>query len=366
LVDSFQRDIHCLLGLPFDAIDMAGAEGRIRDAAIHRKRFFFSTPNLNFILACISDVEFRDSVLQSDLSIADGMPIVWMAWLLNIGIRERVAGSTLFEVLRKKSRPQMSVYFFGGPDGVAEKAAAQLVPEKGSLTCVGYQSPGFGSIEDMSVDTVVQRINASKADILIAALGARKGQAWIQRNRPRLEVPVVCHLGAVVNFVAGTVRRAPVWMQKTGLEWLWRVKEEPALYRRYLKDGMALASLLFTRVLPYACFLMVRKVDARELAAARLEELATGAKYRIRLYGAWTHANIAPLRDCFSRAAQAGTQVELELSEVTYVDSAFMGLLMILQGRQKQQGLTLRISAPSRKVRRIFEYNCAEFLLGAH
>jgi len=90
---------------------------------------------------------------------------------------------------------------------------------------------------------VLQAINASQADFLVVALGAKKGQAWILHNLEHLQVPVVSHLGAVVNFVAGTVQRAPAAWQRAGLEWLWRIKEEPALFGRYWNDGLALFGL---------------------------------------------------------------------------------------------------------------------------
>ena len=130
------------------------------------------------------------------------------------------------------------MYSFGGPDGVAEAAWRQLRFESKGLTCVGYESPGFGSIDEMSTEGIIQRINTSKADVLVVSLGARKGQAWIERNRRRLDVPVISHLGAVLHFVAGTVKRAPAWMQRIGLEWLWRIRQEPRLWRRYLLDGL--------------------------------------------------------------------------------------------------------------------------------
>ena len=93
-------------------------------------------------------------------------------------------------------------------------------------------------------------INSSKADLLIACLGAQKAQAWLQRNHDRLQIPIRVHLGAAVKYEAGTIKRAPVFMQRSGLEWLWRIKEEPHLWSRYFKDGMVLLQLLLTRILP--------------------------------------------------------------------------------------------------------------------
>ena len=358
----FHRDVYCLLGLPFDAVDMAGAVQRVRDNATQRTPCFLSTPNLNFLIGCRTDSQFRDSVIHSDLSIADGMPLVWIARLLNVPIRERVAGSTLFDLLRRGSGKQLSVFFFGGSAGVAEAACRRLRIEDKGLTCVGHESPGFGSIEEMSSDGIIQRINAGKADFLVVALGAQKGQAWIERNRARIEVPVISHLGAVLNFVAGMVNRAPAWMHNIGLEWLWRIKEEPALWRRYFGDGRALLNLLVTRVFPYAWYLHFHKINADELEKAAAETTEDGQYYVIHLRGAWTQRNIGPLRNCFSAAVLAGKDVRLEMGGVMYVDSAFVGLVTLLQGHQKQHGRQLVIASPQEPVRKVIRYCCAEYL----
>jgi N-acetylglucosaminyldiphosphoundecaprenol N-acetyl-beta-D-mannosaminyltransferase len=243
-----------VLGLPFDAVTLDEAVQQVRDAVRNRRRLFLSTPNLNFLMASQHDAAFRASVFESDLSVADGMPVVWLSRLLGTPLPERVTGADIYARLRNDPLPPghapIRVYFFGGPPGVAAAAGRRLNAESSSLVCVGFETPGYGSVDDMSGDAVHERINASGADLLIVALGAAKGQAWIQRNRARLQVPVVSHLGAVVNFEAGTVNRAPRWMQRTGLEWLWRIKEEPALWRRYGRDGAALAGLIVRELLP--------------------------------------------------------------------------------------------------------------------
>lgn len=250
------RALHWILGLPFDAVSLSEAVQIVRNAARQRTPLFISTPNLNFLIASQKDPAFRDSVIHSDLSLADGMPILWLAKLLKVPIRERVAGSTLFEQLRysplqPEDRP-LRVYFFGGPDGVAEKAANAINQDRTSMQCVGYCAPGFGSLDDISTPALLAHINASEADFVVVSLGAQKGQAWIERNRPQLAAPIISHLGAVVNFVAGNVQRAPVWMQRVGLEWVWRIKEEPSLWKRYFNDGVDLLHITITQVIPAA------------------------------------------------------------------------------------------------------------------
>ena len=359
----FSRNVHCLFGLPFDAVTLAEAEIRIRNAVEQRTPCFLSTPNLNFLIACQVDAAFRDSVINSDLSIADGMPIVWLSRLLGIPIRKRVAGSTLFDRLRHGAGRKIAVYFFGGADGAAEAACRQIAIEDKGMTCVGYASPGFGSIEDMSTDGIIQHINASNADFLVVALGARKGQAWIEHNRHRPNTPIISHLGAVVNFVAGTVNRAPAWAQNIGVEWLWRIKEEPGLARRYLSDGWMFLRLLVTRALPCAWLLYRHKPGRNQLQTATVDVRDDHTGIVVRLRGPWVEDNLASLRECFSKAVLAGKDVRIDLEQTSYVDMSFLGLVLLLYGAQTNSSRRLSCGPVNPRVRRIFEYGGSEFLL---
>ncbi|HUG23783.1 WecB/TagA/CpsF family glycosyltransferase [Piscinibacter sp.] len=355
----FERDVHCLLGLPFDAVDMATTVATVRDAARTGRRCFVSTPNLNFAMAARSDAAFRDSVLRSHLSLADGMPLVWVARLLNVPIRERIAGAGVFEQLREHSPPSITAYFFGGPPGAADAACESVNRSASGLRCVGAQAPGFGSVEEVSSDACIDPINRSGAQFVIAALGAKKGQAWLEHNAQRLRAPVLCHLGAVVNFAAGTVSRAPRWMQAAGMEWLWRIKEEPQLWRRYGADGVMFLRLLFTRVLPCAWRIRRHAADSGQPATLSVDE--RGPDTTIACGGAWTRDALAPLRAALAEAAQRRACVSLLLNEVSYVDSAFLGLLLIARGAFGDT--SLNIAGADTKVARLFYLHGAEFLL---
>ena len=331
----FERALVCILGLPFDAIDVAQAVQRIRAAAFGAERCFVSTPNLNFAIAARSDTAFRGSVLRSDLSLIDGMPLVWIARLLGLPVRARASGADVFEALQAHAGPPVTVYLFGGPPGAAALACEGINRRGGGVRCVGHDAAGFGSIESMSGAEQIARINRSGAQFVVVSLGAAKGQAWIEHNAARLNAPVLSHLGAVVNFAAGSVARAPRWVRSLGLEWLWRIKEEPSLWRRYWNDGIALSGLLLSCVLPDALAARRwRAHDPRSLPPPQLESTRSPRGYTLRLGGDWRgEAGIGALRAALACcAADEEAPLAVDLAGVTAVGNRFTALMLVARG----------------------------------
>ena len=180
------RDLHVVLGLPFDNVNTDQAASLIEQSVASRRRCFLSTPNLNFVVQAHRDSNFYASVIESDLVIADGMPIIWIARLLGIPLPERVAGSSLFDLLREKHRDEpIRVFFFGGLGNVAETAGEKLQQDSVGMQCCGFLNPGIGTLESMSSEEIIQQINTAEPDFLVVALGAAKGQRWITHNQAR-------------------------------------------------------------------------------------------------------------------------------------------------------------------------------------
>ncbi len=163
------------------------------------------------------------------------------------------------------------------------------------------------------------------------ALGAQKGQAWIMRNRAKLTVPVVSHLGATLNFLAGTVKRAPVAVRKFGLEWLWRIKEEPKLAPRYLSDGRQLSWLLLTRVLPLSLWL--RRGRAHDLAEGNGVWLDVDSPQccTVTLAGNLADARLAPVAEAFRGAVQSGRDIRLDFGRLKSFEMGFAGRVLMLE-----------------------------------
>jgi N-acetylglucosaminyldiphosphoundecaprenol N-acetyl-beta-D-mannosaminyltransferase len=362
--DDFGRRVYCVLGIPVDAIDMTAALHAIEAAAGGREPFLLSTANLNWVVTSRSDPEFRESLLDSELCTADGMPIVWIARLLGLPIENRVSGADLFENLRtaKRGARPLTVCLFGGAAGVAAVAAEKINAKSHGLRCVDSIDPGFGTIEEMSCDALLTHVNASGADFLAVSLGAKKGQLWLQQNRDRLRSPVRAHLGAVVNFQAGSLRRAPRYLQSWGLEWLWRIKEEPHLWRRYWNDARVLMALLVKRVLPLAVATYIRPATHEDFTISTKQ---SSDALVIRLSGSATERHVDKAITCFRNAVASRNEITVDLSAASVIDARFFGLLLMLRKQLKRQRGRLTFIGASRRVAKMFRYNELSFLLTA-
>lgn len=358
----FWREVHCVFGLPFDAVTRAQAVDRVREAARLRRRLFLSTPNVNFAAGCVDDEAFRHSVVRSDLSTADGAPIVWLARLMGVPLAERVTGADIFEDLAQGQGHRVAVYFFGGGGCTGEMAVKRLnEARRPGARAVGFQTPGFGSLDSMSGPQFTAPIDAAGAEFVVVALGARKGQRWIERNWPALDAPVVAHLGAVVNFVAGTVRRSPRWIQRSGFEWLWRITEEPGLWRRYWHDGLTLLRYALTGALPWA---LCHRVPANATTPLQVDVVPFGPAQCLVLEGCADNGDaLVPLRQALSECTRAGLEVTVDLRRVRRVGSGFIALMQLLDGWQRPRTGTSALRDVPLEVARAFARAGAGYLL---
>ena len=362
------REVYSILGMPIDVIEMPSALYRVKAAAASRMPFLVSTPNLNFLANFRSEPEFRESILQSDLCLPDGTSIVWLARLLGVPIRNRVAGSDLFDALKAGLNPSipLKVFLFGGLEGVAVAACRKLNDQNVGVYCVGSYYPGSGSTEDMSGDEIINRINHSNADFLVVALGARKGQIWLLQNHHRLLIPVRSHLGAVINFQAGVVRRSPSVLRRIHLEWLWRIKEEPHLWERYWNDGKALLRLLFTSILPLAVWERWLRLKyggpAQDLiiTPATAQEVVT-----LSLSGPATAQHLPNAIPVFKRAIAANRPIVIDFTNANAVDARFLGFLLMFRKQVKKAGAKVTLTGLSPRLKTLFRLHGSEFLLSA-
>ena len=201
---------------------------------------YFITANLNYNMLTNKHPELAEVNNNASFIVCDGMPMVWWSKLLRTPLPERIAGSELIYALTKWSAEKgHSVFFLGGAPGVAQQAAEKLSNRHPNLEIAGVESPPFGPLTEEEETDLINRIRESKANILYVALGQPKGEKWIAEHCQAMNVPVCVQIGASFDFVAGGVHRAPMWVQKFGLEWLYRLKQEPKrLGGRYWRNGI--------------------------------------------------------------------------------------------------------------------------------
>lgn len=190
------------------------------------------TVNPEFVMAAQQDVEFRSILQKADLCLPDGIGIVWAAKWLKSPLHERVTGSDLVPMIAREAASRgWKLFFLGAEAGVADRAAQILRERHPQLNVVGARA---GSPHPADDDESIRLIGATQPDILFVAYGAPAQDKWIQRNRPRVGVPVMMGVGGSFDFISGVAARAPRWIQNIGLEWLHRLIQQPWRWKRML------------------------------------------------------------------------------------------------------------------------------------
>jgi N-acetylglucosaminyldiphosphoundecaprenol N-acetyl-beta-D-mannosaminyltransferase len=364
IAQDFQREIHCLLGLPVDNLSRSAAIRKVAELVLEKRNRVLSTINVNWVVRSFFDPAFRDAIVNSDLITIDGKPLLWLGKLLGLPVKETVAGSTLIQNLCEERKGQpLTIFFFGGDDKAGKLVVEKLVHNDSGLYPVGWHNPGFGTVEQMSTEDIILKINKTKPDILLVALGAVKGVAWIEKNRHRLEAGIISHLGATIHFLAGTVRRAPLFLQICGLEWLWRIVQEPKLFTRYSDDGMAMLRTLLSRLPSWLLYHARRHYfgGKQDDANIRLDE--TEENITIRFGRNPRGGCDSPVRDLFQKIVWSDKHLILDFQRTRHVDSSFLGLIMLLRKYRLRHGKkTIFVNLNSVLVS-VFHLYCLEYLL---
>ena len=230
-----------ILGVDIHVLDMAQAVERIASMVEAGGPFQVVTPNVDHIMRVRKNAAFREVYENADLVVADGAPVVWASRFLGKPLPERVAGSDLTPLLcEMAAKKGYSVYLMGGKPGAAEKSAEILEQRYKGLKVAGYSCPPFGFEKDPETNArIIEEIKKAGPHLLFVAVGSPKQDIWIYKHKEELGVPVSMGVGATLDFIAGIVKRAPRFMQRMGLEWLWRFFSEPGrLWKRYFIDDM--------------------------------------------------------------------------------------------------------------------------------
>jgi N-acetylglucosaminyldiphosphoundecaprenol N-acetyl-beta-D-mannosaminyltransferase len=240
-----------LFGMQLSRLTMREAIGCLLDWCQEQRGDacrYVVTPNVDHAVMFQRRGDLRDAYADASLVLADGTPIVLAAKLFDKALPERVAGSDLApQLFGAVGGERIRVFLLGAAEGIADQAAERIHRDWPNVCVVGTYSPPIGFENDVDENTrILRNIAAAKPDLLILGLGAPKQELWVHRHQRAIEAKVVLCAGATIDFLAGHRRRSPVWMRRTGLEWLHRVAAEPRrLAGRYALDAWEFPQLLW-------------------------------------------------------------------------------------------------------------------------
>jgi exopolysaccharide biosynthesis WecB/TagA/CpsF family protein len=233
-----QRKQVRLMNVPFDAVTMPQTLDRIGRMIDSKQPHYLATANVDFLVQARRDTELRRILDDAHLVVCDGTPLVWLSKLLRRPLPERVAGSDLVpQLLNRAERLGWRVFFLGGEPRALTQAIRNVEARHPNIQIAGSYSPPFAPLDKMDHEGICERVREAQPDLLLVSFGCPKQEKWIARNYEALGVPVSIGVGATIDFLAGTVKRAPRWMQVIGMEWIFRLAQEPRrLLRRYSTD----------------------------------------------------------------------------------------------------------------------------------
>ncbi len=381
-----KQETGLILGIPVDNLSFDQAIEAIfelveRFGRDHQAKYV-ATVNVDFIVNTVSWLpnRFRHPELvtilrKADLVTADGMPVVWAARLLGTRLKERVTGADLVPALAAACAQRgKSIYLLGGAGDVAWKTAEIFQKRHPDLHIAGISSPfvhveGEEILDEETVDQqILEAINAARPDILFVGFGNPKQEMWFERNRSRLKAAVTIGIGGTFEFITGRVKRAPVWIQKSGLEWIYRITQDPMrLFKRYFIGFFKFGIL----ILPPILYMKHRKLffQLKAKQTADVPSPATGETNQdiplvmdiIVLENPLDANRIFNHGETILQGINGKNTVLMDLSPVTFMDSSGIGFLVKLYKRSQREKFQLAfcgIQPPlirSLKVSRIYD-----------
>lgn len=250
------RDKKNLLGVLISAVDYQVTIQTVLDAARQRQSLTVSALAVHGVMTGVLDPEQQYRLNHLDLVVPDGQPVRWaLNWLYHCGLKERVYGpSLMLKICDRAARLSLPIYLYGSSPEVLQALSSSLTAKFPTLKIVGTQSSRFRQISQAEQLQTVQDIQESGAAIVFVGLGCPRQETWIYEHRNLIHMPLLA-VGAAFDFHAGLLAQAPKWMQKRGLEWIFRLIHEPRrLWRRYVYLNPLYVSLLILQRLRVKSF----------------------------------------------------------------------------------------------------------------
>jgi N-acetylglucosaminyldiphosphoundecaprenol N-acetyl-beta-D-mannosaminyltransferase len=227
-----------ILGVPLALTDYRAMIELMDELVAAEQRSYVCVANVHSVMASKEDPELEAALLGSSVNVPDGQPLVWAINLLGHSLADRVYGPELmWRSCAHAAQTGQRLYLYGGRNqGALVQLALNLRKSHSGLKIVGGYSPPHRPLTDEETTAVIDEINASKADVVWVGIGVPKQEKWMAQMRPRLEAPLLLGVGAAFDFHAGLVPQAPNWLQKAGMEWAFRLVQEPRrLWKRYFR-----------------------------------------------------------------------------------------------------------------------------------
>lgn len=236
-----------LLNTYVNNVSMDETVHAIEDMIATNKKSYVVAINADVVMKIENDEYLKKVVDEADMVLVDGQPLVWISKWHKRPIKARISGSDLVPELCKVAATKgYSIFIIGGKDGIAERAKDNLEKEHRDIKIVGTYAPPFGFEKDITeLEKINKMISTVHPDLLIACFGCPKQEKWIYENYKNYDAKISICAGATVDFIAGNLKRAPKWMSNHGLEWLYRVTQDPQrLLKRYLVDDVKIIGLI--------------------------------------------------------------------------------------------------------------------------
>lgn len=354
-----------ILGVPFHDVTMAETLAHIDAIIAERRSRYLATANLDFAAQASEDVELQRILLEAHLVLCDGTPLIWASQWLKAPIRERVAGSDLMpELTAHCAAKGYRMFLLGATDQTLARASARMMADHPTLIIADTFAPPIAKLLDFDNDAILARIHHAKPDVLIVCFGCPKQEKWIYMNLAQLNVPVSIGLGATLDFVAGNFKRAPVWMRKTGLEWLFRLGQEPKrLFNRYWVDLIFFVTGLRKQRASLAEQTTVK--PGSNSAPATASSPGNEPALVLTWAGRCDAARVATSDLETPPPELEDTLILIDLSAVEYLDSTALGLLLRIYRETKSRRSEFALLAPSSAVTELLKAMKLDRLLPA-
>jgi len=227
-----------VLGVGVSAINPEQAMRQIDAWVRAREPSYVCVCTVHGVMDCRRSPELRRIFNTAGMVTPDGMPLVWLGRSQYPHVSRVYGPDLMLAELERSAATGQRHFLYGGASGVGERLAGRMRARFPAVQIVGIMEPPFASIEQLCTPETAQEINAARPDVVWVGIGSPKQELWMARMRALLDAPVLIGVGAAFDFHSGTVRQAPPWMQRIGLEWLFRLVSDPRrLWRRYLVDN---------------------------------------------------------------------------------------------------------------------------------